>query len=108
MCKPYRHGLGKDAVLCFAPPNGCRDTLHPTSHLENKDKLFSGDQVVGRQKLAHHQEYCSDICGGCVQYLNHMIFVVDLIACRLNCFMSAVAFTPVTPRLWSGFLVWLL
>jgi hypothetical protein len=31
--------------------------------------LFSGDQVVGRQKLAHHQEYCSDICGGCVQCL---------------------------------------
>jgi len=33
------------------------------------------------------------------------ILVADLIACRLDFFMSAV---PVTPRLWSGFLVWLL
>jgi len=24
----------------------------------NKLRLFSGDQVVGRQKPAHHQEYC--------------------------------------------------
>jgi hypothetical protein len=41
-----------------------------TSHLENKKKkLFSGDQVVGRQKPAHHQEYCSDILRGCVQCL---------------------------------------
>jgi len=34
-------------------------------------------------------------------------FVADLIACRLNIFMSAVG-RPVTPRLWSGFLVCLL
>ena len=38
-----------------------------------------------------------------------MIIVADLIACRLNLFMGAVACTrPVTPRLWSGLLVWLL
>jgi hypothetical protein len=37
-----------------------------------------------------------------------MIFAADLIACRLNSFMSAVARRSVTPRLWSGFLVWLL
>ena len=35
-------------------------------------------------------------------------FVADLIARRLNLFMSVAAFRPVTPRLWSGFLVWLL
>jgi len=29
-CKHYRHGLGKDVVLCSAPPNGCRDNQHPT------------------------------------------------------------------------------
>ena len=34
-----------------------------------------------------------------------MIFVADLIACRLNLFMSVVAFTPVTPKLSNGFLV---
>jgi len=37
-----------------------------------------------------------------------MIFVADLIAWRLGCFMSAVACRAVTPKLWSGFLVWLL
>jgi len=29
-CKHYRHGLEKDAVLCSAPPNKCKDTQHPT------------------------------------------------------------------------------
>jgi len=29
-CKHYRHGLGSDVVLCSAPPNGCRNTQHPT------------------------------------------------------------------------------
>ena len=40
-----------------------------------------------------------------------MIFVADLIACRVHVFMSAVACNssrPVISRLWSGFLVWLL
>jgi hypothetical protein len=39
-----------------------------------------------------------------------MIFVADLTACRLDFFTSvaAVACRPATPRLWSGFLVWLL
>ena len=38
----------------------------------------------------------------------NVIFVADLIACRLNLFTSAVACRLVTPRLWSGLLVWLL
>jgi hypothetical protein len=37
-----------------------------------------------------------------------MIFVVNVIACRLSFLMSAVACRSVTLRLWSGFLVWLL
>jgi hypothetical protein len=37
-----------------------------------------------------------------------IMFVTDLIACRLDFNMSAVARRPVTPRLWSGLLVWLL
>ena len=42
------------------------------SYLEEKFReVFGGGQVVGRQKLAHHQEYCSGIC---------MVFVSDLIA----------------------------
>jgi len=41
---------------------------HTTSHQENKIRdIFSGGQVAGRQKPAHHQEYFSDICGGCIQ-----------------------------------------
>jgi len=36
------------------------------------------------------------------------IFVADLIACRRYFFMAVVASRPVTARLWSGFLVWLL
>jgi hypothetical protein len=37
---------------------------------EQEGKLLSGDQVVlGRQKPAHYQEYCSSICGGCIQCL---------------------------------------
>ena len=40
--------------------------------------------------------------------LIYMIFIADLIACRRNCFMGAVACRPVTPKRWNGFLVWLL
>ena len=55
-------------------------------------KSSSGDQVVGRQRPAHHQEeYCSDICGGCIQCLICLIFAVDLMACRLNRFTNAMA-----------------
>jgi len=36
-----------------------------------------------------------------------MIFIADLIACRLD-IMNTVACRPITLRLWSGFLVWLL
>jgi hypothetical protein len=42
--------------------------------------------VVGRQKLAHHQEYSSYNFGGCISVMKR----------------------PVTPRLWSGFIAWLL
>jgi hypothetical protein len=37
-----------------------------------------------------------------------MIFVADLVACRLNLVMSAVAYRQVPLRLWNGFLMWLL
>ena len=47
--------------------------------------------------------------GQAISHLICMVLVTDLIACRLNFFMSAVACRPVrTLRLWSGFLVWLL
>jgi hypothetical protein len=49
-----------DAKTHNMPPGG-----------ENK-KVFSGDQVVGRQKPAHHQEYCSDVCGVCIQVSSHV------------------------------------
>jgi hypothetical protein len=41
--------------------------------------------VVGRQKPANHQEYCSDIVGVEFEVSSHLYdFVADLIACRLN------------------------
>jgi hypothetical protein len=85
---PY--GLGKDDVLGCATSNGCRDTQHPTWRV-GLEKLFSGDQVVGRQKPAHYQEftprYFRGLCS--MSRLICMIFVADLIACRLY-LMSAV------------------
>jgi hypothetical protein len=55
-------------------------------------KVFSsGGRVIGMQKPAHHKEYCSNSCGGCIQCLVSSVFVANLIACRLNVFMSAVA-----------------
>jgi hypothetical protein len=58
-----------------------------TSHLEIKKEEFSGGQVVGRQKPAHHQagvllvfcEVCIEVC--LVSSVH--FFVADLIACRL-------------------------
>ena len=56
-----------------------------------QEDFFSGDQVVGRQEPAHHQEYCSKICRDRVQCLAYLydfgcglILVADLIASRLN------------------------
>jgi len=60
-CRHYWHRLGKDFVF-FAPPNGCRDTQHSIWRTK-EERLFSGDQVVGRQRPAHHQEHCSDNFG---------------------------------------------
>jgi hypothetical protein len=57
--------------------------------------------VVRRQKPAHYQEYCLDICRGCVQcFTSSVLFIIaDLIACRLNLFMTAVSCRRVIPRL---------
>jgi len=69
------------AVLCSAPPNGCRDT-HPTWRTK-EERLFNGDQVAGRQRPAHHQGYCSDVFGCMMPHRLVCNFVADLIACRL-------------------------
>jgi hypothetical protein len=88
------------------------ETQHPTWRIKVR-RVFQqgggGGQVVGRKKPAHHQEYCSYICGGLylMSRLICMIFVADLLACRIEFFMSAVC-RPGTQRLWSGFPVWLL
>jgi hypothetical protein len=76
-------------------------------HLENENQAFySGDQVVGRQKPATPPEVL-------LRYLWQSCSMSCLIcmisgACRLNFLMIAVACSPVIPRLWSDFLVWLL
>jgi len=51
---------------------------HPTWGI-NEEKLLSGDQVVGRQKLAHHQKCCSDIFGGVFNAMSHPY---DFCCCR--------------------------
>jgi len=51
------------------------ETQHPT-WIIRAEKLFSGEQVVERQKPAYHQEYCSDICGGCVRCLVSSVLLV--------------------------------
>jgi len=49
-CKHYRHGLGKDVVLCSAPPNGCKDTQHP--NWRTKIRSFSvGIRWLGGRSL---------------------------------------------------------
>jgi hypothetical protein len=74
-------------------------------------ELFSGDQVgrwLGGRSLHTIRSVLSrclwELC--LITRLICIIFVADLIACRLK--MSSVACRPVTPRLWSGFRVWLL
>jgi hypothetical protein len=42
-------GLGKNVVMCSAPPNGCRDIQHPT--WRRNEKFLSGDQVVRGRSL---------------------------------------------------------
>jgi hypothetical protein len=85
---------------------------HTTSHLENENKKISFSVGIRWLKAAS----CTPP-GTLLRYLWGMysmsrlilmIFVADLIKCRLNYFMSVVACRPVTPRLWSEFFVWLL
>jgi hypothetical protein len=66
--------------------------------------------VVGRQKLCTPPGVLLVYLWGLytMSLLISLIFVADLIACMLSNFVSAVACRPVTPRLWSGILVWVL
>jgi len=88
---------------------------HTTSHLNNTNKKIREVHQWGSG--GWDAEACTPagvllgyLWGLCsMPRLICMIFVADLIACMLNFLMSAVAWCrPVTPRLWSGFLVWLL
>jgi len=100
--------IRKGVALYSAPPDGCRETQHPTWRIKMREasQWGSGGRLGGRS-LQHHQEYCSDIFGGCIQCLFSFVclFVAGLIACRL--FFHECC-RPVTLRLWSGFLMWLL
>jgi len=99
--------IGKDVVVC----TNQWMQRHTTSHLENKNKRsflvgvrwLEGEAYTPTEVLLR---YLWGLCS--MSRLICMIFVVDLIALSLNFFTSVVACRPVTPRLWSGFLVWLL
>ena len=81
-----------------------------TSHLENKNKRnFSvGIRWLGGRSL--HTRSIAQIFVGVVLDVSSHLYSF---CCGSDCmkalfFMSAVACRPVTPRLWSEFLVWLL
>jgi len=64
---------------------------------------------LGGRSLHTTRSIAQVFLGGLSNAFSHLYdFVADLIACRLNFSMSAVACRPVTLRLWSGFLMWLL
>ena len=61
---------------------------HTISCLKNVlNRLFNGDQVVGRLRPAHHQEYCSDI----LIFLRVALLRIWLHLGRLDYFTSAVS-----------------
>jgi len=81
---------------CWGPCNN--------PHRKKKKKFF-GENQVGRQKPAYHQEYCSGFVGlYSMSYLFCVIFVADLTAYRLN---LSVLLWQFSLRLPSGFLMWL-
>ena len=74
---------------------------------EQKRRGFSvGIRWLGGRSL-HTTRSIAHIFLGSMSRLICMIFVADLIACRLSLFISVMK-RPVTPRLWSGFIAWLL
>jgi len=79
-----------------------------TSHLENKNKRsFLVGSGGWEAKACNTARSIARIFLGVVFNVSHLyVFVANLIACRLDFITSAVACRPVTPRLWSGFLVW--
>ena len=113
--KHHHHNkLIKNSVLCPAH-HALSDSMqnHTTSqHLpgEHAEKGSSmGIRWLGGRSL-HTTRSTAQIFVGVVFNVSSYLYVLvaDLIAYRLNLFMSAAARRPVTPRLWSGFLVWLL
>ena len=85
LCKHYQHGLGID-VLCSASPNGCRDTQHPTWRIK-----IGGD--FQWESGGWEAEACTpsgEVMLYSMSRLICMIFVADVIACRLVFFMSAM------------------
>ena len=72
-------GMDQDAVYSSAPPNGAERHKIPPGEKHKKFQWGSGGWEA---EPAHHQEYCSDICGGVFNvHLICMIWVADLIAC---------------------------
>jgi hypothetical protein len=64
----------------------------------------SGGWEVEACELSVLLRYFGGLCS--MSRLICMISVPDLIACRLNFIIGAVAYRPVTLRMWSRFLVW--
>jgi hypothetical protein len=67
-----------------------------------------GIRWLGGRSLHTARSFAQILVGSSMSLLICLKFVVDLVACRLSVFTSAVACRPVTQRLWSGFLAWLL
>jgi hypothetical protein len=87
-------------------------SLHdPAFHLDNKNKRSFPVWIrrLGGRSL-HTTRSIAHIFMGVVLNVSSrlsVIYVADLLACRLNLFISAVACRPVNRKLRSAFLVWL-
>ena len=79
----YRHGLGKDVVLCSAPINGCRDTQHRTWKTKLR-VVFSGGGGWEAEACTPPGVLLIYLWGlYLMSRLTCMNIVADLIACRL-------------------------
>ena len=102
LCKHFRHKLGCWFVFCTTQWMQ-RHNISPGKY--NKRSFTVGIRWLGGRSL-HTTRSIAQIFVGVVfnARVICMICVADLIACRLN-FHECCGLTP---RLWSGFLVWLL
>jgi hypothetical protein len=107
-CKHCRHRLEKDVVLWSAPPNGCRDTQHATWRIKNKRSFSVGIRWLGGRDLHSTRSIAQMLVGVVFNVSSHLYYFCCGSACMYASIFQECCGRPATPRLWSGFLLWLL